>query len=539
LLSFRLTKSYCFFINFYFPAENSRSQKSQLSIHTNVGNKPEIERINMNTHADKTQENKSQAASVVDSQMQSGGESALQFVDNRPEAMAQMKLQEMANNSPQVSQLMAFQDMANNSPQAEKAAQLQTMADNHSAQQQQPTQKKENNTGLPDNLKTGMENLSGMSLDDVKVHRNSDKPAQLQAHAYAQGTDIHLASGQEKHLPHEAWHVVQQKQGRVKPTTQMKGKVNVNDDAGLEKEADVMGVKALQVQEKKSNKTTLQKQETTQLKSAPIQFGCGSSSLAGVEIKETVKPDEKCNDEEIPDVDWKTGMTQAIMTFLFQGKGKVESVAEGLAAYAVEEKKETDPNLVTPKKVEEYAIGLGYDEVYATRLANKNPFKKEEIMNNTEVKGDMVNSFTFSSRLEDSASYYQRGGTTLHNLNFMNYYREDGSWEMKFNARNPALSDFTADDVYHEQSKMAYKEDKSPSAIIRVQVNSKSGLVWYNKNKPELNTELSEEHLKSFLSDTVNGKSSLRTAESYKKEIISGLIKENGSQWDIILRLSE
>ena len=82
-------------------------------------------------------------------------------------------------------------------------------------------------------------------MNDVKVHYNSDKPAQLQAHAYAQGTDIHVASGQEKHLPHEAWHVVQQKQGRVKPTIQMKNKVNVNDDAALEKEADVMGAKSL------------------------------------------------------------------------------------------------------------------------------------------------------------------------------------------------------------------------------------------------------------------------------------------------------
>lgn len=102
-----------------------------------------------------------------------------------------------------------------------------------------------NNTGLPDNLKSGIESLSGYSLDDVKVHYNSPKPSKLQAHAYAQGTDIHLASGQEKHLPHEAWHVVQQKQGRVKPTLQMKGGVNVNDDKGLEKEADVMGAKAL------------------------------------------------------------------------------------------------------------------------------------------------------------------------------------------------------------------------------------------------------------------------------------------------------
>lgn len=66
----------------------------------------------------------------------------------------------------------------------------------------------------------------------------------MQALAYAQGTDIHVAPGQEKYLPHEAWHVVQQKQGRVQPTTQMKGGVNVNDDKELEKEADVMGSKA-------------------------------------------------------------------------------------------------------------------------------------------------------------------------------------------------------------------------------------------------------------------------------------------------------
>jgi len=106
-------------------------------------------------------------------------------------------------------------------------------------------QKKENNTGLPDNLKTGIESLSGFSMSDVKVHYNSDKPAQLQALAYAQGTDIHIGPGQEKHLPHEAWHVAQQKQGRVQPTIQAKG-VQINADKSLENEADVMGAKALQ-----------------------------------------------------------------------------------------------------------------------------------------------------------------------------------------------------------------------------------------------------------------------------------------------------
>lgn len=112
----------------------------------------------------------------------------------------------------------------------------------------------ENRTGLADNWKSGIESLSGYSMDDVRVHYNSSKPAQLQALAYAQGTDIHVAPGQEQHLPHEAWHVVQQKQGRVQPTMQLQG-VNVNDNEGLEKEADVMGGKALQM---KRNKDVIQ-----------------------------------------------------------------------------------------------------------------------------------------------------------------------------------------------------------------------------------------------------------------------------------------
>ena len=77
-------------------------------------------------------------------------------------------------------------------------------------------------TGLPDALRAGVEQLAGLSLDDVKVHYNSAKPAQLDALAYTQGRDIHVAPGQERHLPHEAWHAVQQAQGRVKPRLQMK-----------------------------------------------------------------------------------------------------------------------------------------------------------------------------------------------------------------------------------------------------------------------------------------------------------------------------
>ena len=102
-----------------------------------------------------------------------------------------------------------------------------------------------NNTGMSDNLKAGIESLSGFSMDDVRVHYNSSKPATVQALAYTQGTDIHVAPGQEKCLPHEAWHVAQQMAGRVSPTTNING-MPVNDIAALEHEADVMGERAVQ-----------------------------------------------------------------------------------------------------------------------------------------------------------------------------------------------------------------------------------------------------------------------------------------------------
>lgn len=80
-------------------------------------------------------------------------------------------------------------------------------------------------------------------MDNVHVHFNSDRPAALQSRAYAQGTDIHLAPGQEWALPHEAWHVTQQMAGHVEPTTEIDG-VPVNDNSYLEREADEMGAKA-------------------------------------------------------------------------------------------------------------------------------------------------------------------------------------------------------------------------------------------------------------------------------------------------------
>jgi hypothetical protein len=181
----------------------------------------------MKVHTSKNKDNQSRSVANTVSQKQSLGESVFQFVDNRPEAIVQQKQMDVIQNT-------------------SKAYTIQ---------------KKENNTGLPDNLKSGIEQLSGIDMSDTKVHYNSSKPAQLHAHAYAKGTDIHLASGQEKYLPHEAWHVVQQKQGRVKPTIQMKGKERINNDKYLEKEADIMGDAAQKIKSNAALKLNLQLKE--------------------------------------------------------------------------------------------------------------------------------------------------------------------------------------------------------------------------------------------------------------------------------------
>ena len=189
--------------------------------------------------------------SSQESPFQPQNDLAVQLMDNRPEAI----------------QLQQIQESADNGILNDEIAQLQATAD-ASSTSTAPFQFKENNTGLPDNLKSGMENLSGMSLDHVKVHRNSDKPAAVQAHAYAQGSDIHLASGQEKHLPHELGHVVQQAEGRVRPTTSVNG-MAVNDSTTLEKEADSMGARALQ-RVSKNNSSALEIKDKI-VNNSPVQ----------------------------------------------------------------------------------------------------------------------------------------------------------------------------------------------------------------------------------------------------------------------------
>ncbi len=98
--------------------------------------------------------------------------------------------------------------------------------------------------GLPEDLRGSTESLSGMNLGDVSVHRNSARPALIGAEAYAQGSDIYLGPGADRHLPHEAWHVVQQMRHQVPATDVREDGLAVNLDPSLEREAQTYGAKA-------------------------------------------------------------------------------------------------------------------------------------------------------------------------------------------------------------------------------------------------------------------------------------------------------
>ena len=109
------------------------------------------------------------------------------------------------------------------------------------------------NGDLPAKVQMKMENAFGQDFSNVNIHKDSKSATDVGALAYAQGNDVHFAPGQFKPntqagqelIGHELTHVVQQREGRVKPTTQAKG-MPVNDDKGLEKEADDMGKMAAQ-----------------------------------------------------------------------------------------------------------------------------------------------------------------------------------------------------------------------------------------------------------------------------------------------------
>ena len=110
----------------------------------------------------------------------------------------------------------------------------QTPPETHQEDNPKPTSSQ---TGLPWALRDKLETLSGFDLSAVRVHYQSQKPAQLNAYSYSTGNEIYVGPGREKDIPQEAWHYVQKLQKRVPKETEVKGQA-VNADPALEKEAE-------------------------------------------------------------------------------------------------------------------------------------------------------------------------------------------------------------------------------------------------------------------------------------------------------------
>ena len=179
---------------------------------------------------------------------------------------------------------------------------VQAKSENGTGLSQTAFSGKRNHTGLPVNLKSSSEYISGFNMSDVKVHYNSSEPVKIGALAYTQGNHIHLSSGQEKHLPHEAWHVIQQKQGRVRQLNYQYKNIAINNNDSLEQEADVMGKKLTITHpisdtiNRPSKRIGIQ-QNIIQRKKVPTNFGefettkFAEADGRGVEIKLNFQPD--------------------------------------------------------------------------------------------------------------------------------------------------------------------------------------------------------------------------------------------------------
>ena len=115
-------------------------------------------------------------------------------------------------------------------------------------------------TGLPDDVRQGMEEAIGGNFSSVQFVTESKKAEEVGALAFTQGKNVEFAPGQFKPdttaglelIGHELTHVDQQEKGTVEPTMEI-GEMLVNDDKSKETEADDKGKAAARLVEQKRN----------------------------------------------------------------------------------------------------------------------------------------------------------------------------------------------------------------------------------------------------------------------------------------------
>jgi hypothetical protein len=327
------------------------------------------------------------------------------FVDQRPQAIAQRRFRDIASHSARSQQFRALQDVVRGDSQTLQRKTTSSVATASTAPLLEedealrgetkvlPVQRaavaatpKVNDTGLPDNLKTGIESLSGMSLDHVRVHYNSSRPAQLNALAYAQGDQIHLSPGHERHVPHEAWHVVQQAQGRVKPTMQMKEGVAINDDSGLEREADVMAEKAL-------------RQDTTQMKSHAHRSGMSPGHDV---VQRVVYPNDNAMWAAVA-----PGFPYVSIMAVVNGNAELSALYQAIAGHMNMMNFVLSPGTEPQAAYQQNATGT-YDIEYDSPTNYHNRYQHEEYFVGAMIHemGHVASSQLYQTQIPDGSTYH-------------------------------------------------------------------------------------------------------------------------------------
>ncbi|MEM7657306.1 MAG: DUF4157 domain-containing protein [Bacteroidota bacterium] len=217
----------------------------------------------MYTHTDPLNDHDNRSAAETTSH--SSAEGSLQAP---PLSLKASPLQRMGSEEEEELQMKRnpLQRMGEEEELQMKANPLQRMGGEEEEEELQmkanPLQRKENGVSIdngggasmPAAVQSQMETSMGSDFSSVRIHPNSSAAPEVGAQAFTQGDHIHFDSGKydpasqqgQELLGHELAHVVQQREGRVQPTTEVNG-VSVNDEVGLEREADEMGRSASQL----------------------------------------------------------------------------------------------------------------------------------------------------------------------------------------------------------------------------------------------------------------------------------------------------
>lgn len=203
------------------------------------------------------------------------------------------------DNSPDAVEMRIYQQRINNTSENKQLSRYQKDIASHSQKQKGSVIPKDNGRGLPTALKLKAEELSGYAFDTVRVYYNSEKPAQIGAFAYTEGTNIYIGPGKEEYLYHEVWHIIQRLRGSIPITLETEEGTSINDDIRLEDEADTMGDKLARLTQKASpisDKDT--PEQTKQLKNMPANISQVVQRKVGFEIETNIPVHRKIHAED-------------------------------------------------------------------------------------------------------------------------------------------------------------------------------------------------------------------------------------------------